>query len=67
MFKHIEVIAKRILLKKYSFSSFSKLFSILFFDLITSIPSNIDEINIKIDGKITRFPKSMYDIKSCEN
>ncbi len=59
MFKQIEVIAKLILLKKYSFSSFSKLVSILFFDLITSIPSNIDEININIEGKITLFPKSM--------
>ncbi len=45
MFKHIEVTAKRILLKKYSFSSFSKLASILLFDLITSIPSKNDEIN----------------------
>ena len=66
MLKNKEVVAKRILLKKYSFSSLWKLDDILLRDLITSMPSNVENIIIGNDGNITRFTKSMYDIKSCE-
>jgi hypothetical protein len=48
---HIDVTAKLIFLKKYSFSSFKKLLKILFLDLITSIPSNIENVSIRIEGK----------------
>ena len=66
MLKNKEVVAKRILLKKDSFSSLWKLDDILLRDLITSMPSNVENIIIGNDGNITRFTKSMYDIKSCE-
>ena len=66
MLKNKEVVAKRILLKKYSFSSLWKFDNILLRDLITSMPSNVEKIITKIDGNITRLTKSMYDIKSCE-
>ena len=59
MFKTIELIVKLKFLKKHSFSSFKKLSNILLLDLITSMPSNIENINIRIDGKINRFAKSM--------
>jgi hypothetical protein len=65
MFITIKLIVKLIFLKKNSFSSFKKLSNILLLDLITSMPSNIENINIRVEGKIMRFAKSMYDIKSC--
>ena len=64
MLKQIDVIAKFIFLKKYSFSSLSKLANILFRDLITSMPSNVENIVIKNDDKTKRLAKSKYDIKS---